>query len=205
MSPKQKQSELQTWFDWLVEWVKGFIRKINRKNERILLTIEVIHSRNGKAVAESVQRATPGAVATWYIAHTEHPNVRLIITLDNLRELQRFIDSTLPTDQHIRTHIISIQWLVLLGKNQKTIYRFVGAWVGDLQGQTNSIDSKAFEVVRYLAKEILNLPSVASMNWRYRVENYPWEDTIVSKCKLVADKHDPKLIKIRQVRLKSGK
>lgn len=202
-SPRQKSSGLQTWFTWVFEWVKGFVRKLGRQGEKELITIEIIRAHSGKAVAESVQRTTPGAVATWYIRHNDHPNARLIVMVDNLRELQKFIDDSIPTDRYIRTHIISIQWLILIGKNRKAIYKFSGAWAGDLQGDTGSINSKAFDVVRYLTIEILNLPTIPSMNWRYRVENYPWEDTIASKCKLLGGTHNARLIRIKEIKLKA--
>lgn len=200
---QEAQAGLQTWFGWLLEWVKGFVQKIGNKGEKKLLTLEVLRATSGKALAESVQRTTPGAVATWYIRHSEHPGVRLIIMVDNLYELQKFIDTTLPNDLYVRTHIISIQWLLKIGKKQKTVYKFSGAWVGDFQGQTSSINAKAFDVARYLTLEIINLLPLPSMNWRYRVSKYMWEDAIASKCKLIGDKHNPRLVKIKQPNLLS--
>lgn len=202
MSPKQPNSSVSTWFGWLVEWVKEFVQKLGRQGEKKLLTLEVIQSNDGKAVAESVQRSTPGAVATWYVRHSAHSGVRLIVMLDNLYELQKYLDSPMPDDHHIRTHVVSVQWLLQVGEKHKAIYKFAGAWAGDFQGQTASINAKAFDVVRYLVLELINLPPLASMNWRHRVSQYMWEDAITSKCKLIGDKHNPRLIRIKKPRLK---
>lgn len=199
---QQRPPALQSWFSWFVDWIKDFVHKFGRQDERKLLVLELLQSRDGKASAESVRRSTPGAVTTWYITHSAHPNSHVIITLDNIQELRRFLKEALPSDTNAaqvkRTHLISVQWLFRLGTHQKQVYKFKGAWIGDLQGRTASINAKASDVVRYLVLEILNLAAVPGMSWESRLDKYSWEDAIASKCKIIHDKHQPHLKKIRK-------
>lgn len=196
---------VKTWFSWFLDWVKDFIRKSKNSDERKLLTLELLKSRDSFAMAESVQRNTPGAVSTWYITHKNHPSSRLVITLDNLAEVKEFLKELLPSDTGAlnvtRTHLISIQWLIVVGEKQKQVYKFKGAWLADLQGNSSSINAKASEVVRYLVKGLLDLQTVASLNWENRVDKLNWEEEITYKCKIISEKHKPHLKRIRKPEL----
>lgn len=200
---RQQNSDIQTWFGWFVDWVKDFVQKLKKTDERKLLVLELLKSRDSLANAESVQRNTPGAVSTWYITHSAHPNSHVLITLDNLFELKKFLKEPLPKDTDCqkcseRTHLVSVQWLIRLGAKQKQIYKFKGAWIADLQGRTASINAKASDVVRYVVMEVLNLAAVPGISWESRLDKYCWEDAITSKCKIIHDKHQPCLKKIRK-------
>ena len=199
MTQRPHNTNLQNWFHWFVDWAKTFIQKLRNPAESKLIVINAVQSRDSLCVARSVLRNTPGAVATWYITHQHYPNAHIIVALDNISELRRFLQEPLPTDTAnvIRTHLISVQWLIKIGKQRKQIYKLKGAWLADLQGRSNSINAKANDVVRYLVLEVVNLPATEGLSWENRIDKYMWEDAIVSKCKIIADRHNPYLKKVK--------
>lgn len=196
------KTNLQNWFYWFTEWVKDFVHKIKNPAECKLVVIESLTSRDDLCIARSIIRPTPGSVATWYITHQLHPNMHIIVALDNIYELKKFLEEPLPTDTtHIvRTHLVSVQWLLKIGtKNRKRkIYKFKGAWLADLQGCSDSINAKAGDVIRYLVLEILNLPAISGISWVNRLDKYVWEDAIASKCGIIADNHKPHLKRVKK-------
>lgn len=196
----QRKSDLQNWFHWFTEWVKDFVNKVRNPAERKLVVIETLLSRDEQCIARSVQRNTPGAVATWYITHSSHPNTHIIVALDNIYELKKFLEEPLPVDTVYvtRTHLISVQWLIKLGEKKKKVYKFKGAWLGDFQGRSSSINAKAGDVVRYLVLEILNLPATNGIGWDTRLDKYTWEDAIASKCKIISEAHNPHLKAVKK-------
>jgi hypothetical protein len=191
---------MQNWFHWFTEWVKDFTRKIRNPAECKLVVLETLKSREELSVARSVRRSTPGAVTTWYITHQEYPNAHLIVALDNIWELKKFLGEPLPTDSSnvTRTHLVSVQWLIKVGHHRKRVYKLKGAWLADLQGQTNSINAKAGDVVRYLTLELLNLPGVPGISWESRIDRYNWEEALISKCRIISENHKPYLQKVRR-------
>jgi hypothetical protein len=192
----------QTWFGWLVEWVKDVVFKFRKPAERKLLTLELLESRCGKAKAELVRRNTPGSVATWFIYHASHPKSQVIITLDNIAEIKRFLHEALPLNtNNPQTHIVSIQWLIRVGAKEKKVYKFKAAYLADLQGGSTSINAKAHDVVRYLVLEIINLPTLPGMSWELRLDKYSWQEAITSKCRLISESHNPQLKKIPPLKL----
>lgn len=196
-----QKSNLQTWFQWFTNWVRDFAQKLRSSAERKLLVVDTLESRDGCTIARSVLRNTPGSVVTWYIGHKNFPNVHLIIALDNIFELKKFLEEPIPDDTvHVcRTHLISIQWLLRVGKNRRQVYKFKGAWLGDFQGRSDSINAKASDVVRYLVIEVINMHPLAGIGWETRLDKYEWEDAIVSKCKVIADSHRPYLKKVKKI------
>jgi hypothetical protein len=199
---KQKSS-LQSWFGWFTDWVKHFVVLFRNPAERKLFVLSALQSRDSLCVARSIQRNTPGAVATWYITHQHYPNAHIIIALDNIFELKTFLHEPLPNDtlQITRTHLISVQWLIKVGQKRKQVYKFKGAWLADLQGRTSSVNAKASEVTKYLVMEVLNLPSTAGISWESRIDKYNWEEAIVSKCKIIADNHKPHLKRVKSTEI----
>ncbi len=196
----QKKSNLQTWFHWFTEWVREFVKKVRNPAERKLVIIQALQSRDSLCVARSVSRNTPGAVATWYITHQKYSNAHIIVALDNIRELKHFLQGKLPPENInvTRTHLISVQWLLRIGQHKRQIYKFKGAWLADLQGQSNSINAKASDVVKYLVLEVLNLPLTSGLSWENRIDKYNWEDAIISKCKIIAEQHNPHLRAVKR-------
>jgi len=203
----QKKSNLQNWFHWFTDWMRDFVRKLSNNAESKLLVLDALQSRDSLCVARSVKRNTPGSVSTWYVTHQHYPNAHIIVALDNIRELKQFLDEPLPKDtvQIVRTHLISVQWLIKLGENRKQIYKFKGAWLADLQGRSQSINAKASDVVRYLVMEILNLPITSGISWEKRIDKYSWEEAIVSKCKLISENHNPHLKRVRGIEIMEGR
>lgn len=201
-SPRnQPKTNLQTWFEWFTDWIRDFVHKVKNSAERKLIMADHLQSHDAMTVARSVLRNTPGAVATWYVSHNSCPGTHLIIGLDNVFELKKFLEESIPDDtiRVCRTHLVSIQWLIRVGNTRKQVYKFKGAWLADLQGRTSSINAKASDVVRYLVLEILNLPSIPGISWEKRIDKYQWEDAIESKCRVIADNHQPHLKKIRRL------
>jgi hypothetical protein len=194
-----KKSNLQNWFSWFTDWVRKFVSILHNPAEQKLLVLSALQSRDSLCVARSIQRNTPGAVATWYITHQHYTNAHIIVALDNIFELRQFLHEPLPTDtvQVTRTHLISVQWLIRVGQNRKQVFKFKGAWLADLQGRTSSVNAKASEVVKYLVMEILNLPGTAGISWESRIDKYNWEEAIVSKCRIIADNHKPYLKRVK--------
>lgn len=202
----EEKSNLQTWFQWFTDWVRELITKFKDKEERRVLVLERLESSDGLTIAQLVQRNTPGAVSTWYISNKKHPNAHLILALDNIFELKKFLKEPLPDDTVYicRTHLVSVQWLIRVGEKKRQVYKFKGAWLADLQGKTMSINAKAADVLRYVVREVVNLPAIPSISWDSRLDQYLWEDTIASMCKIIDESHKPHLKRVRKPELISS-
>lgn len=199
---KKQQGKLKAWFEWFKRWVSNFIHRVDLPLLEPEIVVDEIVSTDRLARAKSVIRESPGAVSTWYIEHIKYPNIKVIVTLDNLFELQTFTEVVFfSSDSAVnakRTHKISVTWVLILGEKNKEIIKQKGSWIADLQGSSGSINAKAIDIVKYTVHELVNVKPTVTSNWLKRVDEFDWQDTIVSKAKLISSKHECYIYKIDQ-------
>lgn len=195
----QKVGKRKNWFQLLKSWVRAVVHMFHHPDTPQLEVLFQLESADGKCLARLIRSSIPGAVDTWYITYAEYPNAALIIALFNLRELKPHLEEPLPDDgvNVIRTHMLSVQWLISVGERQKHVYKFKGAWVGDLQGTSGGINAKASDIAKYLVLEILGMTPIAGLSWECRLDKYPWEDAITSKCRVISANHKPHLLYLK--------
>lgn len=198
-----KQENLLTWFRWLRQWVRQAFNG-RRTKEKPLKILERTYSDDEVTVLFSVERDAPGAVGTWYMFRRENPRNNLLITLDNLAAIKLALRKERPNvsemsalerslfqhDTVIRTHRFSIQWIIRL-KSSRTVFSMVGTWDADLQGDSFDLNAKAFTIFRYMMRETLNLPPIPGVQWRARMANFPWSESVQSYAHAVlGEKHN---------------
>ena len=197
-----QENSLLAWFWWLRKWVRQvFLGR--RTQEKVLNIIERTYSQDELTVLVSVERDSPGAIGTWYMYRRDHPRVNLLITLDNLAamrialrksrplgsEMSDFERSLIHQDAVFRTHRFSIQWIIKL-KSSRTIFSMIGTWDADLQGDTFDPNAPAINIFRYLLREALNLQPIPGMQWRARMANFPWTESVQSYAQaVIGEKH----------------
>lgn len=197
-----QENSLLTWFWWLRKWVRQvFLGR--RTQDQVLKIIERTYSHDDVTVLVSVERDSPGAVGTWYMYCRDYPRVNLLITLDNLAalrialrqsrpqgsEMSDFERSLIHQDAIFRTHRFSIQWIIKL-KSSRTIFSMIGTWDADLQGDSFDPNAKAITIFRYLLREALNLQPIPGMQWRARMANLPWTESVQSYAQaVIGEKH----------------
>lgn len=198
-----KQENLLTWFQWLTLWVKQTFGLQSTEKKLVKIT-ERIYSYDESTVLVSVEREAPSAVATWYLFQKENPRNKLLITLDNLtairlelrrnRQLSSSEQSSLELsliqyDPVIRTHRLSIQWLIRLDSS-RTVFSLVGTWDADLQGDSFDPDAKGITIVRSIAQEALNLMPLPGILWRTRMNKFPWTESVESYAhSIIGERH----------------
>lgn len=197
-----KQENLLTWFQWLTLWVRQTFR-LQRTEQKLVKVIERIYSYDESTVLVSVEREAPGSVATWYLFQQENPRNKLLITLDNLTairlELRRNRTlssepsslelSLIQYDPVIRTHRLSIQWLIRLDSS-RTVFSLVGTWDADLQGDSFDPNAKGITIVRSIAQEALNLMPLPGILWRTRMNKFPWTESVESYAhSIIGERH----------------
>ncbi|MBD2015098.1 hypothetical protein H6F96_14095 [Microcoleus sp. FACHB-53] len=202
-----KQDSLLTWFRWLKRWVRQIFTK-GRTKQRPLKVIERTESHDEQTSLVFVERDAPGAVGTWYMFRRDNPRVNLLITLDNLAairlalrhyrpqgmEMSNFERSLIHQDPIFRTHRISIQWIVKL-RSSRTVFNLIGTWDADLQGDSFDPNSKAITIFRLVGREALNLPPIPGVQWRARMANFPWTDSMESYARAVFGEYHKSHIK----------
>jgi hypothetical protein len=203
------------WLSGLVQWIKSLF-VVETSKRKATEVVEQFVSKDLLSEAKRIDRATPGAVHTWYIKHQES-QAQLLITLDNLAALRLElvnqarskkskpnIDDPLALhnnvlawkDKQRRTHRLSIQWIVKL--QSRNIISRVGTWDADLQGNFPDPNTKAEVVVRQMVREVIDLKPLPGSSWRSRVGTFPWEEILDEYCRVVlGQKHNPHIKKFR--------
>jgi len=197
-----KQENLLTWFQWLTQWVRQAFR-LQRTEQKLVKILERIYSYDESTVLVSVEREAPGAVATWYLFQQENPRNKLLITLDNLTAIRLELRRNRPPsseqsslelsliqyDPIIRTHRLSIQWLIRLDSS-RTVFSLIGTWDADLQGDSFDPNSKGITIVRSIAQEALNLMPLPGILWRTRMNKFPWTESVESYAhSIIGERH----------------
>jgi hypothetical protein len=213
-----KQENLLTWFRWLTQWVRQALRGQNPEQKPVKI-LERIYSYDQSIVMVSVERDAPGAVATWYLFQEENPRNKLLITLDNLaairlglrRDRQLFNEPSEPSslelslvqyDPVIRTHRMSIQWLIRLDSS-RTVFSLIGTWDADLQGDSFDPDAKGITIIRSMAQEALNLMPLPGILWRSRMNKFPWTESVESYAhSIIGERHKCYISKLNMKVLK---
>lgn len=195
----QKAGKKKNWFQLLKSWIRAVAHIFNHPDKPQLEVLFQLESADGKCLARLVRSSLPGAVDTWYITYADYSNAVLIIALFNLRRLKPHLEEPLPDDgvNVTRTHMLSVQWLISVGERHKRVYKFKGAWIGDLQGTSGGINAKASDITKYLVLEILSMKPAEGFSWESRLDKYPWEDTIESKCRIISANHKPHLLYLK--------
>ena len=187
-----KQENILTWFQWLRQWIRLTFRKRNTKKKPLII-LERIYSKDELTILLSVERNSPGAIATWYVLHKHNPSHNLLITLDNLSAIRLFLRqhrpvgrelsflelSTLQEDTVMRTHRFSVQLITKL-ESSRTIFSTIGTWDVDLQGNSFDPNAKAMTILGLVAREALNLPPIPGIPWRSRMIKFPWIESVES-------------------------
>lgn len=207
-----KQENLLTWFRWLTRWVKQALRGQYSEQKQVKI-LERIYSYDQSIVLVSVERDAPGAVATWYLFQEENPRNKLLITLDNLaairlelrRNRQLFNEPIEPSslelsliqyDPVIRTHRMSIQWLIKLDSS-RTVFSLIGTWDADLQGDSLDPNAKGITIIRSMAREALNLMPLPGILWRARMNKFPWTESVESYAhSIIGERHNCHISKL---------
>lgn len=197
-----KQDNLLTWFQWLTQWVRQAFR-FQPTEQKLVQILEKIYSYDQSILLVSVERDAPGAIATWYLFQRENPLNKLLITLDNLAAIRLELRKNRPPSQEksslelsliqydpvIRTHRLSIQWLIRLDSS-RTVFSLVGTWDADLQGDSFDPDSKGITIVRSIAQEALNLMPLPDILWRTRMNKFPWTESVESYAhSIIGERH----------------
>lgn len=197
-----KQDNLLTWFQWLTQWVRQAFR-FQPTEQKLVQILEKIYSYDQSILLVSVERDAPGAIATWYLFQRENPRNKLLITLDNLAAIRLELRKNRPPSQEksslelsliqydpvIRTHRLSIQWLIRLDSS-RTVFSLVGTWDADLQGDSFDPDSKGITIVRSIAQEALNLMPLPDILWRTRMNKFPWTESVESYAhSIIGERH----------------
>lgn len=189
---KVKQDNILTWFQWLRQWIRQTFRKRSTK-KKPLVVFERIYSKDEITILLSVERDSPGAIATWYLLNKNNPSHNLLITLDNIAAIRLFLRkhrpvgrelsflelSTLEEDTLIRTHRFSVQWIIKL-QSSRTIFSTIGTWDADLQGNSFDTNAKAMTILGLVVREALNLPPIPGVEWRSRMTKFPWTESVES-------------------------
>ncbi len=172
--------------------------------EKPLNVIERTYSHDEQIILVSVERDAPGAVGTWYMFRRDNPRVNLLITLDNLAAIRLALRQNLPhgsprtalegslisQDLVVRTHRFSLQWIIKLNSS-RTVFSLIGTWDADLQGDSFDPNAKAIAIFRYMLREALNLQPIPEIQWRARMANFPWKESVESYAKAVLrEKHN---------------
>jgi hypothetical protein len=198
-----KQDNLLWWFWWLTRWVRQTLwsKQANRQPLKIL---ERTYSPDELTTLLSVERDAPGAIATWYLFHQEHPRNYLLVTLDNLAAVRLALRKNRPQgsamsdfelslmqyDTVIRTHRFSIQWIIKLSSS-RTVLHVIGTWDADLQGDSLDPNANAITILRLIAREVLNLQPIPGVLWRTRMTKFPWPESVQSyACSVLGEKHN---------------
>lgn len=196
----QKVGKKKNWFQLLKSLVKIVVHLFHHPDRPQAEVLFQIESADSKCLARLIRSLLPGAVDTWHITYADYPNAILIIALFNLQQLKPHLEEPLPDDgmNVTRTHMLSVQWLISVGERHKHVYKFKGAWIGDLQGASAGINAKASEIARYLVLEVLRMMPTEGFSWESRIDKYPWEDTIKSKCRIISANHKPHLLHLEK-------
>lgn len=197
-----KQENLLTWFQWLTQWVRQAFR-FQPTEQKLVQILERIYSYDESILLVSVERDAPGAVSTWYLFQQENPRNKLLITLDNLAAIRLELRKNRPLSQEksslelsliqydpvIRTHRLSVQWLIRLDSS-RTVFSLIGTWDADLQGDSFDPDSKGITIVRSIAQEALNLMPLPGILWRTRMNKFPWTESVESYAhSIIGERH----------------
>ncbi len=210
-----KQENLLTWFRWLTRWVSQTL-KTKRANRKPLKILERTYSSDEVTTLLSVERDAPGAIATWYLLHRNHPRNNLLITLDNLAAIRLALrknrpkDSTMSSlelslvqqDTVIRTHRFSIQWIIKLDTS-RTVLSLIGTWDADLQGFSPDPNATAIRIFQLIMREVLNLQPIPGVLWRSRMNKFPWTESVHGYARAVlGEKHNCHIKKLNIKHLK---
>jgi hypothetical protein len=196
-----KQDNLLTWFRWLRRWVRQIFGR-GRTQQKPLRVIERTYSYDELTTLVFVDRDAPGAVGTWYMFRRDNPRVNLLITLDNLAairlalrknrpkgsEMSAFERSFVHQDPVFRTHRFSIQWIIKL-RSSRTVFNLIGTWDADLQGDSFDPNAQAITIFRLIGREALNLQPIPGVQWRARMANFPWTESVESYAKAMLGKY----------------
>lgn len=148
MAKKQKPTEINSWFNRLIRWLRtllGVRREVTStvKSRR--------YSSDRSSALFTLERNTPGATETWRVVHVG-ANGGLLVTLDNLSDCRQYYQSerraareagrvyqTTADERGLRlaggkshTHRFSFSWLDWSQKKHRV--KLLGVWDGDFAG-----------------------------------------------------------------------
>lgn len=126
----------------------------------------------------------PGSVVTWKLVNHQAPNGGVLLTLDNLFRLSAELPKNNNSPLILRglerskgmTHRVQAIWLYRYTRDSSLRLVLLSAFDIDLSG--HYIDESAKEIIRYTALDAFNMRSVPGLNWRERVSQFPWYETI---------------------------
>lgn len=183
-----QQSDFHFWLKLFGRWLLG-MQEFSRK----IKPLEVFERRlvDGKLetrlsmLPDNDTRfgLRPGAIATWKLIHHQARDGALLITLDNLYRLSTEMPATKQAEIIKRglerssglTHRFQATWFF---RSESGKLRFTLIDSFDIDLSSRFVDEPARDIIRLVALDLFTMRPVASMQWRERVQFFPWYESI---------------------------
>lgn len=159
-----KSSFLQHWTQILKEWIDAVL---NKKKEQAVKP-KILRRRSGKGcIILQLERNTPGAVSTWRFNCELLKEQSLLLTLDNIADLERHFQraerqkdpantrrESVYSPNKLSSHRIGVSLVYPLKRTE-----FIGVWDANLVDHwatTHAEDFKAERLILYMALRIMS-------------------------------------------------
>lgn len=206
--------DIRSWWLRFVQWCQVAFGQRKADSGPKVLSEEV--SDDGLTHLYLLERLSPGCIGTWRIKHKYCPAGSLILMIDNLAQIRRWLKlerrsakvlksvyettelerSLAHTGFELTTHRFGIQWLRHPGDGSAGIQLLCVLDANFDSRRSIDADRDAFQIVRLIAREIMNVKRTPGLLWQERVLAIHWEDRLLQAFKgyFGAD-HPPHLFK----------
>ncbi|MGB7441709.1 MAG: hypothetical protein WA919_11620 [Coleofasciculaceae cyanobacterium] len=179
---RTQESFLEKWIYILKEWLDF----LSRKKKEALLKPTIMSQRPGKGcILLQLERNTPGSVSTWRFNCELLHERSVVLTLDNLadldRHLQRYNRQRDPFNTRrevVRNPLRDVSHRIGISLvNPLKRAEFIGVWDANFVDQwstTHAEDYKAERIVLYTALRILSSYEVMADFFEYEIRSKDW-------------------------------
>jgi hypothetical protein len=140
-----------------------------------------------------------GATATWKLVHHAAPGGTLLITLDNLYKLSLEMEPSQQSEIIRRgierskglTHRFQVTWFFWSASAGKLRFILIDSF--DIDLSSRFVDESARDIIRTVVLDAFTMRSIPSMNWRERIQYFPWAESIRQLSPLKGCPQNPRL------------
>lgn len=193
--------DIRSWWLRFVQWCgQAFGQRKPYPGPKIL---NQEASADGLTNLYLLERLTPGSLGTWRLKHKYCPSGSLILMIDNLAQIRRWLKlerrnaealknpyettelerSLLYPGFELTTHRFGVQWLKHPGDGSTGI-QLITVFDANFDSRRSiDPDRDAFQVVRLIAREIMNFKRTPGLLWQERVLAIHWEERLLQAFK----------------------
>ncbi len=181
--PYTKQTFLEQWLHILKEWADALLGK---KRELSAPKPTILSQRSGKGcILLQMERNTPGAVSTWRFNCELLKERSLLLTLDNIADLERHLQRAerqkdpantrreiVYSPTRVSSHRIGVSLVYPLKRTE-----FIGVWDANLVDHwatTHAEDYKAERLMLYAALRVLSSYEVMPEFFQTEIRSKKW-------------------------------